>query len=51
MKILRKTVKKLCDNNILYVYKKYKFYKCIFIIKLYYILFYNNIIITCLILK
>ena len=26
--------------------KKYKFYKCTFIIKLHYILFYNNIMIT-----
>ena len=31
--------------------KKYKFYKYTFIIKLHGILFYNNIMITCLILK
>ena len=31
--------------------KKYKFYKCIFIIKLHYLLFYNNIMIIYLILK
>ena len=31
--------------------KKYKFYKCTFIIKLYYILFYNIVMIICLILK
>ena len=31
--------------------KKYKFYKFIFIIKLHYILFYNNIMIIWIILK
>ena len=39
------------DNNIFYVDKKYKFYKCIFIIKLHHRLFYNIIMIICLILK
>ena len=33
------------DNNILYNDKKYEFCKCMFIIKLHQILFYNNIVI------
>ena len=33
------------DNNIMCIDKKYVFYKCTFIIKLYHILFHNNIII------
>ena len=33
------------DNNILYVDKKYEFYKCTFISKLHQILFHNNIVI------
>ena len=67
MKILRKILKNYIKSknrhfkvffNLSYFIKilfvideKYKFYKCKFLINLYHILFYYNIMIICLILK